>query len=104
MSHIAARFVAKAQSRDRLARLVTVLFGHRVEAGIHVGPAGIMATRRGLRMLRGDLAAIMRLVDLANLYDKPIAAVHLGGDPPRGAAAARRPCRRRRPAAISFRC
>ena len=38
---------AKAQSRDRMARLVTVLFGHRVEDGIHVGPAGILATRRG---------------------------------------------------------
>ena len=74
VSHIATRFVAKAQSRDRLARLVTALFGHRVEDGIHVGPAGILATRRGLELLRGDLTAIMRLVDLANLYDKPIAA------------------------------
>ena len=74
VSHVATRFVAKAQSRDRTARLVTVLFGHRVEDGVHVGPAGIVATRRGLQLLRGDLTAIMRLVDLANLYDKPIAA------------------------------
>ena len=74
VSHVATRFVAKARSRDRTARLVTVLFGHRVEDGIHVGPAGILATRRGLELLRGDLTAIVRLVDLANLYDKPIAA------------------------------
>lgn len=74
VSHIAARFVANAQSHRRMARLATVLFGHRVEAGIHVGPAGMLATRRGLQLLRGDLAAILRLVDLANLYDKPIAA------------------------------
>ena len=51
-----------------------VLFGHRVEAGIRVGPAGMMATRRGLQLLHGDLTAIVRLADLANLYDKPIAA------------------------------
>ena len=74
VSHVAARFVAKAQSRDRTARLVTALSGHRIEKGIHVGPAGILATRRGLESLRGDLTGIMRLVDLANLYDKPIAA------------------------------
>ncbi len=74
VSHIAARFVANAQSHRRMARLATALFGHRVEAGIHVGPAGMLATRNGLQLLRGDLAAIMRLVDLANLYDKPIAA------------------------------
>ncbi len=73
-SHVATRFVAKAQSRNRMARLVTVLFGHRIEDGIHVGPAGILATRRGLELLRGDLGAVVRLVDLANLYDKPIAA------------------------------
>ena len=74
ISDVATRFVAKAQSRDRVTRLVTVLFGHRVENGVRVGPAGIVVTRRGLESLRGDLAAIMRLVDLANLYDKPIAA------------------------------
>ena len=74
VSHIATRFAAKAQSRDRLARLTTVVFGHRVEAGICVGPAGVMATRHGLHLLRGDLTAIIRLADLANLYDKPIAA------------------------------
>ena len=34
----------------------------------------MLATRHGLQLLHGDLAAIMRLVDLANLYDKPIAA------------------------------
>ncbi len=73
VNHIATRFATKAQSRDRMARVVTVLFGHRVEDGIHVGPAGVMATRRSIDSLGGDLTAIMRLVDLANLYDKPIA-------------------------------
>lgn len=74
VGHISTRFVAKAKSRDRLARLTTVLFGHRVEDGIQVGPAGILATRHGLRSVCGNLTAIVRLMDLANLYDKPIAA------------------------------
>lgn len=73
VSRIGSRFSANAQSHDRLARLVTLLFGHRVEDGIHVGPAGVLATRYGVQLLHGDLAAIMRLVDLANLYDEPIA-------------------------------
>jgi [protein-PII] uridylyltransferase len=74
VSSIARRFLAKAQSRDRLNRWSTALFGHRVEAGIRVGPAGMTATQHGLHLLQGDLTAIIRLVDLANLYDKPIAA------------------------------
>jgi [protein-PII] uridylyltransferase len=74
VSHIAQRFAAKAQSHDRVGRLVTAMFGHRVEGGVHVGPAGLMATERGLRALRSSLTAIVRLVDLANLYDVPIAA------------------------------
>jgi [protein-PII] uridylyltransferase len=73
VSHIAARFSAKAQSHDRMARFATMLFGHRVENGVHVGPAGILATRRGMKSLIHDLTAIIRLVDLSNLYDKPIA-------------------------------
>jgi [protein-PII] uridylyltransferase len=45
-----------------------------VEGDIRVGPAGMIMTRRGLRMLHNDLTAIIRLADLANLYDKPIAS------------------------------
>jgi [protein-PII] uridylyltransferase len=74
VSHIAAQFAVKAQAHDRMGRFVTAMFGHRVEDGIHVGPAGLLATERGLRMLQGNLTAIVRLADLANLYDVPIAA------------------------------
>ncbi|MFZ1935771.1 MAG: [protein-PII] uridylyltransferase [Thermoguttaceae bacterium] len=74
VSHIAARFAANAQSSGRKERLVTLTFGHRVENGVYVGPAGLLASGSGLRMLHGDLTAIVRLVDLANLYDAPIAA------------------------------
>ena len=44
VSHIATRFAAKAQAHDRMGRFVTAMFGHRVEDGIHVGPAGLLAT------------------------------------------------------------
>ena len=74
VSHIATQFAVKAQAHDRMGRFVTAMFGHRVEDGIHVGPAGLLATERGLRALQGDLTAIVRLADLANLYDVPIAA------------------------------
>jgi len=92
VGHLAWRLAAKAQSRDRLARLSTAMFGHRIEPGLHVGPTGILATRRGLDRIRRDLADIARLADLANLYDTPIApatwesirrgACHLPKGPP----------------------
>ncbi|MGA2796852.1 MAG: [protein-PII] uridylyltransferase [Thermoguttaceae bacterium] len=72
VSHIAERLVARAKTRQWLGRLVTVLFGHHVEEGIHVGPAGLMAGRRRAEAIGQDLTAVIRLVDLANLYNKPI--------------------------------
>jgi [protein-PII] uridylyltransferase len=72
-AHVVAQFVARATSHERLNRLATLLLGHRVEDDFRVGPVGLMATRRGLARLRGNLAAILRLVDLANLHDVPIA-------------------------------
>ena len=48
-----------------------MLFGHRIESDYLVGPVGMMATRRGLARLRGNLTAIMQMVDLANLHDVP---------------------------------
>ena len=72
VSHIAARLAARARTRERLAWLSTVLFGHHVEEGIHVGPAGLVAGRRRAEAIGRDLTAIIRLVDLANLYNKRI--------------------------------
>ncbi len=73
VSHVVHRFVANAESRDRLARMASAVFGHRVEGGIRVGITGIILTQQGLASLRGNLVEIMRLVGLSNLYDKPIA-------------------------------
>ncbi len=72
VSHIAARLAARAKTRPWLGRLSTVLFGHHVEEGIHVGPAGLTAGRRRAEAIGRDLTAVVRLVDLANLYNKPI--------------------------------
>jgi [protein-PII] uridylyltransferase len=72
-SHVVTQFLAKATSRERAVKVVTMLFGHRIEDDFFVGPLGMMPTRRGFHRLRGDLTAIMRMVDLSNLHDAPIA-------------------------------
>ena len=72
-SHLVTQFVAKATSHERLSRIMTALFGHRIEQDLRIGPSGLMTTRRGLQRLRGNLTAILRLVDLSNLHDAPIA-------------------------------
>jgi len=73
VSHIAARLVRRAQSRETIAQLTAAVFGHRIEGDVRAGPMGLVAGRRALKDLRGDLTEIMRLVTLSNLYDKPIA-------------------------------
>jgi [protein-PII] uridylyltransferase len=72
VSHVTGQFLARARARDRLTRLATAMLGHRVEH-LRVGPAGLLATRRAVDRMRGNLAEILRMVDLANLYDVPIA-------------------------------
>jgi len=72
VSHVATRFLAKARPSPPLETVGTALFSHRVEGGFRVGPSHLTATSHARRQLRGDLAAILRLVDLANLYNKPI--------------------------------
>jgi [protein-PII] uridylyltransferase len=74
VSHVATQFLAKATTRQWLDKGLTHLFGHRIESDYLVGPLGMMTTRRGLSRLRGNLTAVMQMVDLANLHDVPIAA------------------------------
>jgi [protein-PII] uridylyltransferase len=73
VSNLAERFLVRAASRQRLNWFFTALMGHHAEEGVRVGPAGVMATRRGLQKLSGNLEEVVRLADLANLYDVPIA-------------------------------
>jgi [protein-PII] uridylyltransferase len=74
VSHVAKKFLEKASTNPRLDKALTVLFGHHVDSDYVIGPVGMMVARRGQARLRGNLAAIMELVDLANLHDVPIAS------------------------------
>ena len=69
---IAGHFVAGAQPRAMLRRILEPLLSHLVEGDFRVGPTEIAATKRGLVKLRGDLAQVLRLLDLANYYDRRI--------------------------------
>lgn len=73
VSHVVGRFVAKALYERGFGPVWTNLFGHRVGRDFRVGPGQIRATRHGLRHMGVQLAEVMRLADLANLYDKQIA-------------------------------
>jgi [protein-PII] uridylyltransferase len=74
VSHVATKFMTRATTRQWFDAALTHLFGHRIEADYVVGPVGMMPTRHGLAQLRGNLTAIVQMVDLANLHDVPIAA------------------------------
>ncbi len=90
VSHVAARFAANAQSSGRRERLVTVMFGHRVENGLHVGPAGLLATRTRSAKLAGRSdghRAAGRSGESLRCADRRL---DVGGDSPRGRAASRR--------------
>ena len=73
VSHVAERFEARVLARPRVTRMATALFGRAIDPGLLAGPAGVVATRQGLERLHGNLPAVIRLVDLANLHDMPIA-------------------------------
>ena len=70
--YVAKHFVASARGRTGVARVFGPLMSHLVERDFLVGPLHINATRRGIAKLRGDLAQVLRLMDLANLFDKRI--------------------------------
>lgn len=69
---IAAHLANGARPRNPLQWLIEPLFSHQFEWDFRVGPTTISATRRGKAKLKGDLAEVFRLLDLANLYDKRI--------------------------------
>ncbi len=67
-----AQFVADARPRAALTRFLAPLFSHAVDGDFRVGPWQIGATSRGLKRVAGDLAEVLRLMELANLCDKRI--------------------------------
>ena len=70
--YIASNFAQTARTQQIFRNLLGPLFSHQVEGDFWVGPRHIKATRRGLAKLRGDLAQVLRLMDLANMYNKRI--------------------------------
>ena len=59
--------------RSALAKVMDVVFSHRVDRDYRVGPSEIAATEHCLPKLKSNLGEILRLMDLANVYNKRIA-------------------------------
>ncbi|MGD9644509.1 MAG: [protein-PII] uridylyltransferase [Pirellulales bacterium] len=70
VSHVVQHFTAQAQPGHRLRAFLAPLLSHRVEGDYLVGPTQIKPTKRGAEKLRASLSEALRLIDLANLYDK----------------------------------
>jgi [protein-PII] uridylyltransferase len=69
---IASNFAAGARPRSVWSWLTEPLFSHQFERDFRIGPTFISATRPGLDKVCGDLAEVLRLLDLANYADKRI--------------------------------
>ena len=69
---IAAHFASSVRPRRVVNALLEPIAAHSVEGDFRVGPQLITATRRQRKRLQGDIAEILRLMDLANLYNKHI--------------------------------
>lgn len=72
VNHVVTHFLAEAKARVGLRSVFNSLLSHDVQGDFRVGPIYISATPRGLAKLRSDLVHVLRLMDLANLYDKMI--------------------------------
>lgn len=70
---VVTRFLDGARPWTKLSEFAAPLLSHQVEGDFRVGPTRISATRRGQKKLKSSLAEILRLADLANLYNKGIA-------------------------------
>ncbi|QGJ69532.1 Bifunctional uridylyltransferase/uridylyl-removing enzyme [Planctomycetales bacterium 10988] len=69
---ISERFVESLRPGRWKRTLFALIFSHQVEGDFFVSPFDIRATKRGLPKIKRDLTEVMRLADLASLYDKPI--------------------------------
>ncbi len=72
VTYAMTHFLATAKARVGVRSVFNWLMSHNVEGDYRVGPIYISATPRGLARLRRDLVHVLRLMDLANLYDKMI--------------------------------
>ncbi len=70
--YAASHFLASAKTRICLRTFLNAVSSHDVEGDFRVGPQTIGATRRGMEKVARDLSEVLRLMDIANLYDKRI--------------------------------
>ncbi len=66
--HIMTNFVASSRTSSWSSAVFHAMFSHQVEGDFRVSPRHISATRRGLKKVQGDIAEVLRLMDLSNLY------------------------------------
>jgi [protein-PII] uridylyltransferase len=69
---IAGHFVEGARPRAMLRRLMEPLLSRQVEGDFRVGPTEISVLPKARPKLQGDLVEVLRLLDLANRYDRRI--------------------------------
>lgn len=69
---IAGHFVEGAQPRAMLRRIMEPLLSRQLDGDFRVGPTEISVTPKARPKLQGDLVEVLRLLDLANHYDKRI--------------------------------
>ncbi len=70
---VASEFLASVRPGSRVAKVMDIVFSHRVDRDYRVGPSEIAATEHCLPKLKSNLGEILRLMDLANVYNKRIA-------------------------------
>lgn len=70
--HLVSRFVNSVKPANAIVQALGPVFSHQVEGDFRVGPNQISATRQGLVKLTSSLSEVLRLADLANLYDTRI--------------------------------
>ena len=72
VSRIVTHLISGARPWNRLQSMLAPVISHQVAGDYRVGPLRMSATRRGLSKLSSDLSEVLRMADLANLYDKGV--------------------------------
>jgi [protein-PII] uridylyltransferase len=69
---IVGRFREAARGYSRIGRILAPLVSHQFEGDFLIEPQQISVTRRGMAKMNDDMSQIVRLAEIANLYDKQI--------------------------------
>lgn len=67
---VVSNFIETIRPRSILYRTLSPLMTHRVDRDIYVGPSVISTSKRWKLEKSGQVSEILRLMDLANLYDR----------------------------------